>query len=458
MKNHLFYSALLVWVVLLVLLGMHWLPSVSVGGAPLRRVDLLGDVRMPEPDTLECDSDTLPLPPVAKPAFVDTCCTGMTCIDDFSDSTCRGMSRFYEALDRMDEGRPVRVAVFGDSFIEADILTADLRKLLQERYGGQGVGYVDITSITYGFRPTVRQSFDCWDSHASTDSTGFRSEWQGISGRYFFARPGAWVELRGTSKYAPQLDTCGRATLYYCNRDPQATVNVRLNGGTGRDYVLPVGDGLQKMEWEGRIGSLRCTVEQADSTLFYGIALDGHGGIAVDNFSVRGSSGLSLAGIPARTLRGFEALRPYDLLILQYGLNVATPKGKAYDRYRQGMARTITHLKECFPQASILLLSVGDRDYKTEEGDLRTMPGIKNLVRYQQAIAADNAIAFWNLYEAMGGEGSMAGLAARKPPLANYDYTHINHRGGAYIAQLLYETLVYGKQQFDRRREYEGGE
>ena len=33
--------------------------------------------------------------------------------------------------------------------------------------------------------------------------------------------------------------------------------------------------------------------------------------------------------------------------------------------------------------------------YKTEEGELRTMPGIKNLVRYQQNLAADEAVAFW---------------------------------------------------------------
>ena len=40
--------------------------------------------------------------------------------------------------------RPVRIAYFGDSFIEADILTADLREMLQQKYGGCGVGFVDV--------------------------------------------------------------------------------------------------------------------------------------------------------------------------------------------------------------------------------------------------------------------------------------------------------------------------
>lgn len=183
--------------------------------------------------------------------------------------------------------------------------------------------------------------------------------------------------------------------------------------------------------------------------------MDGTQGIVVDNFSLRGSSGLSLRSVPVWMMREFNEQRPYDLIILQYGLNVATERGRNYDRYRDGMATTIAHLKSAFPQAGILVVSVGDREYKTEEGDLRTMPGIKNLVRYQQNLAADSGVAFWNMFEAMGGEGSMADMVHAKPSLANYDYTHINFRGGKHLAELLYEALVYGKEQYDRRRAYE---
>lgn len=209
------------------------------------------------------------------------------------------------------------------------------------------------------------------------------------------------------------------------------------------------------MSVEGTIGSVRWTVERADSTLFYGLAMDGMSGITVDNFSLRGTSGLSLRSVPIQMMREFNEQRPYDLIILQYGLNVATERGRNYDRYIAGMQTTLEHLKETFPQAGILVVSVGDRDYKTAEGELRTMPGIKNLVRYQQNLAADEAVAFWNLFEAMGGEGSMARMVHAKPSMANYDYTHINFRGGKHLAGLLYEALVYGKEQYDRRRAYE---
>lgn len=453
-KNVLKYTALLMFGVMAVLLLLHFLPGVTINGRVLRRVDILGDVRpLPEADV---EADTLmPPPPKVKPAFVDTCRAGMTCIEDYSDSTLRGMTPFYQALDELKKHpRLVRIAVFGDSFIEADILTADLREMLQKRYGGCGVGFVTITSMTNGFRPTVRHSFSGWQSHSIMDSVFFDRSKQGISGHYFIPRPGAQVELRGQKTYASRLDTCKQASIFFYNKG-EVTLSASVNRGEAQtETFLPTGD-LQEMKVEGNIGSVRWTVESADSTLFYGLAMDDTQGIIVDNFSLRGSSGLSLRSVPIWMMQEFNEQRPYDLIILQYGLNVATPRGWNYDGYRDGMTATIAHLKEAFPRAGILIVGVGDRDYKTEDGNLRTMPGIKNLVRYQQNLAADNGIAFWNLFEAMGGEGSMVKLVHAQPSMANYDYTHINFRGGKHLAGLLYEALVYGKEQYDRRRAYE---
>lgn len=455
MKNYFIYPMWLTLIVLLFLLALHWLPAAEIGGYPLRRVDLLGDLRYPDSDEMASDSAVIVLPPVPKPAFVDTCRSGMTCIEDYSDSAGRGMKPFYQAIDRLSEGDGrVRIAVFGDSFIEADIFTADLREMLQKRFGGCGVGFVTITSSVNGYRPTVRHSFGGWQSHAVTDTTFFDRKKQGVSGHYFVPRKGAYVELRGQNKYASLLDTCRQASIFFYNKDT-VTLNVRVNRDRSKEYVCAPSGELRQVSVEGNIGSVRWSVDRADSTLFYGLAMDGERGVILDNFSLRGSSGLSIRGISVEMLRQFNRRRPYDLIILEYGLNVATKHGRNYDKYRKGLLTSIEHLKNCFPQAGILLLSVGDRNYKTETGDLRTMPGVKNLVRYQQSIAAESGVAFWNMFEAMGGEGSMAKLVHAKPSMANYDYTHINFRGGRHLAGLLYEALIYGREQYERRRAYE---
>lgn len=451
-KNVLQNTVWLAVLVLAALLLLHFLPAWDLGGHRMRRVDLLADVRRPDGPVAEEDS-LLPPPPRVKPAFVDSCPPGMTCIEDYGDSAFRCMSAFYRALDEAGS-RPVRIAYLGDSFIEGDILTADLRHLLQQRYGGCGVGYVDITSQTYGFRPTVRHAFNGWESHAWTDTLGFDRTRQGIAGRYFIPRPGAYAELRGQSEYASRLDTCLRAGLLFCSSQP-VELTVSLNRAAAQTLHFSPSARMQMAEVEGRIGQVRWTVQQADSAVFYGMFMEGDRGIVVDNLSLRGSSGLSIRTIPGARLRDFNRLRPYDLIVLQYGLNVATERGRNYDRYVAGMHTTIEHLKEAFPQASILLVGVGDRDYKDEDGQLRTMPGILHLVRYQQNLAADNGIAFWNLFEAMGGKLSMASLVDAQPAMANRDYTHINFRGGKHLAELLFQVLVHGKEEYDRRRAYE---
>jgi hypothetical protein len=84
------------------------------------------------------------------------------------------------------------------------------------------------------------------------------------------------------------------------------------------------------------------------------------------------------------------------------------------------------------------------------------MSGVRNLVRYQQSIAMEANIAFWNLHAAMGGDDSMAKLVHAKPAMANYDYAHINFRGGKHLAELLFNTIIYGKQQHEKRRAYHG--
>lgn len=457
-KNYLKYSLGLVLTVFVALLALHWLPAITIDGHTMRRVDLLSEVRYSKQQPLKADSDTIPLPPVVKPAFVDTCRTGMTCIEDYSDSTFRGMRPFYEALNRLSSGdeedRQVRIAVFGDSFIEADIFTADLREMLQKRFGGCGVGFVAITSATNGFRPTVRHTFGGWESHAVTDSIGFDKKLQGISGHYFIPRRGAFVELRGQKKYASLLDTCQRSTIFYLSKD-SLSLTASVNKGDAQLFSVLPSAHLQTSEVEGNIGSVRWSAGEADSTRFYGVAMDGKQGIVLDNFSLRGSTGLSLRDIPQRMLKEFNRVRPYDLIVLEYGLNVATERGRNYDKYQKGLLTAIEHLKNCFPQAGVLLLSVGDRDYKDDEGELRTMPGVKNLVRYQQHTAALSGIAFWSMFEAMGGEESMATLVHAKPAMANLDYTHINFRGGRFLAGLLYETLIYGKEQYDKRKAYE---
>lgn len=485
MKNFNGRAFLLTLLVLLFLLAAGMLPGIELGGTKLRKVDMLSDLRVKQQDAdgqnvpivdmdaigkmIEADTgaDSMPaamplpdrpdvLPEKAsslqgKPYILstDSCREGLTCIEDYSDSI-GGLSHFYASLNAIGEmDRPVRIAVFGDSFIEGDIFVSDLRQMLQKQFGGSGIGYVDITSNVAGFRPTVLHTFSGWSSHSAVDSAYARKK-LGPTGHYFVAgKKGAWVNLEGTSRYATLCKKGERSYIYYENKNPLMTLSASVNGGPA-DTILPSVSGhMAQSHIDGDISSVRWTVQNPDSALFFGVSMESRSGVLVDNFTMRGSAGHHILSVPRDRMKTFARLRQYDLIILEYGLNVASDKVTDYSYYTVSLVKIINTLRACFPGTSILVMSVGDRCAKDEYGDYVTMPGVRELVAYQQAAAMKTGVCFWNLYEAMQSVGGMNAFVNSEPAKANKDYTHINFRGGREVARMLYESLMFGKELYD---------
>lgn len=458
-RNYLHHVLWLVLIILIALLAAYWLPDINIAGVEMRRVDMLSEITGAENGGDETDSVNLMLSDsiieAHKPEFVDSCRSGMTCIEDYSDDG-RGMAPFYEAL-RSSKSRPVRIAVLGDSYIEGDIFTADLRNMLQDAYGGCGVGFVPISSETSGFRRSVIHRFGGWSEFSATVNRKRYDHNKGIiSGRYFLPDSSAWMQLSGQKTYCTRLNECEQSSIYMLSNSSN-TITASINGGAdSRTFYVEASSDIQCLTVDGNIHRVRWTsLHLGGNYVFYGASMDGLNGIILDNFSLRGCSGSNLAYLHDDMISKFHHVRPYDLVILMYGLNVATSRGADYGNYKRSMGNAINKLKANMPGTGFLVVSVGDREERID-GNFRTMRGVKNLIRYQQAIAADCGVAFWNLYEAMGGEGSIVKMVNSKPAEANLDYTHINFRGGRHLAKIFFETLQYGKERYDRRCEYEG--
>lgn len=503
--NQIARTFILVGLVVAILLGLHFLPKLSVGDSDLRRVNILSDVlsevheddlggmpvipdvpapqvtQAPQTSLLPPEGDTLlqattetPSGTVGKagaPEMVgetstseiirtsaDSVAAGATPILDYSQGRPGGMARFYQQLARVGQlGRPVRVAYYGDSFIEGDIFTADLRELLQDEFGGCGVGWVDCASQVNGFRTTVTHSYS-GIREFEVVKRPFSQQNQGIAQRYFTAQNGARMTYKGT-KVRRHLASWERA-IFYLRTGSGVTLQTLVNGDTtmvdhveGSQNLQAVVHSAQDLQSAGdsvpqrsSISSLSYTVSNIGSaTLLYGVALEPEQGVVVDNFSMRGSAGYTLSQIPAATLAQFAAQRPYDLIVVHFGLNVANSKQGNYSGYIKQMGQAIDHLRQAYPQAAILVVSMPDRDQRTDAG-LRTMRGVEQLVAYQQLMASDHGVSFFNLFQAMGGRESMKTLVDRG--LANKDYTHINFAGGKHLARLLYESIMAGYHSY----------
>jgi len=139
-------------------------------------------------------------------------------------------------------------------------------------------------------------------------------------------------------------------------------------------------------------------------------------------------------------------MRRYDLIVIQYGLNVAVERTKDYGFYRDRMVAIIKHIRTCFPGADVLLLGVSDRS-KVVGGERHTMSAVKNLRRAQREAALEAGVAFWDVYEAMGGEDGMVDYVKRN--WAAKDYTHLSFQGGRELANALYDAIILEKTLYD---------
>lgn len=104
------------------------------------------------------------------------------------------LSNFYRALHQR-EGQ-IRIAYYGDSSIEGDLVSQTLRDSLQRRFGGKGVGFVPITTNVSGFRRSVRHRFSPNWFTCKVVTNNYRKLPRGITGEYYTI----W-------RYAPQRDS-----------------------------------------------------------------------------------------------------------------------------------------------------------------------------------------------------------------------------------------------------------
>ena len=364
-----------------------------------------------------------------------------TQIEDFTAGHT-GLHRFFTALDNIDElGRPVRIAFVGDSFIEGDILVADFRAMMQAQYGGRGVGFLPITSVVAQYRPTIKQSANGWNSYSIINN---RSKKYIISGVQFEPSSNNASFKYQMVDFRPGLEEASSLKVYYSKNEK--TELILNNNDETLTYELPSSDTMTQFELSGQFTNGTLQFKNAKGLNAIGVAFEDNHGVSVDNFALRGNSGIVMSALDSESCRQLQQIRPYDLIILQYGLNVASDSVRDYSWYRNQMIPVVTHIQHCFPGSDVLILSVSDRS-RNVGGAYSTMPAVVALLRAQRQIAQSAEVTFWSIFAAMGGENGMVNYVNRN--WASKDYTHLNFNGGREIANVLFDAIMAEKSLFD---------
>jgi len=88
-----------------------------------------------------------------------------------------------------------------------------------------------------------------------------------------------------------------------------------------------------------------------------------------------------------------------------------------------------------------VVVGVGDVG-KLTDGKAEAFTHIFKIKEAQKAASFKAGFAFFDLFEAMGGQGSMIKWANGDPKLAMSDYTHFNKPGGKKVADWLYKAIM----------------
>lgn len=351
---------------------------------------------------------------------------------DYSEGQS-ALRRLRAAL-REGRSRSVRIAFVGDSFIEGDILVAPFRQALQQRYGGKGVGYVPLTSPVARFRQSIQQRFEgAWRQTLASKSNS----------RTLFTLSETFATATASASTSYKLTNADRVTLHYVSDTIPVAITYGINGGERQHVELPASHGaLAEYTFpHGAVKQFDLASEGGDGTRFYGVCFDGMTGISVDNYSLRGSSGTKLTAVSSALTAQLSRFRPYDLIILSYGLNVLSPKDNndSYEWYYDAMAKSIEHIQQLYPHATILLMSLSDRA-TLHEGEIHPLNGVARVLRIQHRLAQRYGLLFWNTHEAMASLGGIKGFVDKG--WAAKDYTHISMAGGTQLAKLLTADLI----------------
>lgn len=364
----------------------------------------------------------------------------------------------------------VRILHYGDSQLEGDRITDYIRNKMQLIYGGIGPGILLPKEPTASSRGSmtvsesasiVKKAIYIKKSKADSGSYGIGGASYSITGpsTQFLGWKMLDSALGKVATYAegkeevthPYLNFKNgylgysrskrykQVSLLYAANSP-FEVTMTADGDTQKSTLVPL-LGFNKKTWAiAAKKELKLSFTNGEYPNILGVALDGDRGVAVDNFAMRGSSGLGFSTINRSLYRQQLSQMNVCAIVLQYGVNVIPNVRTNYDYYKKGLKRQLKSIKAAYPGVSIIVIGPSDMSRK-EDDKMVSYSNIPALRDAMKESALETGCCFWDLYEAMGGQNSM--VAWVKKGLAQKDYTHFSYKGAKYVGEMFFSAMQY---------------
>ena len=364
---------------------------------------------------------------------------------------------FSELITIRDKEGSTRILHYGDSQIEGDRITSFIREYLQNEFGGKGPGLllpgmVVPLTVSVKMKSSGNWRLFTWkevkDSVIRHNKLGVMLQFSGYSNPpnsvlQNTSKKIASFNIRNSSicpVHAKSYDIC---TILYGKNTVPVSLQIRSNGSLLKsDTLKTISSGYISKSYRLKSPEqVEFIFEGATGPDLYGIALDGSYGVAMDNIPLRGSAGLEFTKTDRAMLEKMYNNLNVSLVLLQFGVNVAPNIVESYSYYERAFYRQLKLLKQIKPDLSIVVMGISDMARK-EGGQVVSYPNLERIRNAQKNAAFKAGCAFWDSYEAMGGEGSMSDWVFSDPPLARKDFVHLTYTGSNKLAEVFLKSLM----------------
>jgi lysophospholipase L1-like esterase len=374
---------------------------------------------------------------------------------------------FNDLFERFDvceeQNEIIHILHYGDSQIESDRITGYVRQKLQEKFGGKGPGLlpavqpIPSSSVAQSASGNIERYIisGSLQNRISSRCYGALGQVGSVSGESVIS-----VQVRNWKQTFENVKEFQKIRLFVGR--PGANFSADLTVPNQEDVmkrkIKDRNKPVNVLTWELNEPAKKFTLKLHGSGEIYGMAADGIAGIAIDNIPFRGSSGTFFTTMDSTVLGAMLQELNTQLILLEFGGNMmpVIKSDKPVENYKKQMSNQIAFLKRLCPLSKIILIGPADMSVKIS-GKLQTYPYLVKMTEALKEAALQNNVAFWNMYEVMGGKNSMIEWVKNTPPLAAPDYIHFSTKGAEKIADLFYESLIiyYDYYHFKKEREKE---
>ncbi|MDW8302701.1 MAG: LysM peptidoglycan-binding domain-containing protein [Bacteroidia bacterium] len=373
------------------------------------------------------------------------------------------MKKFYQALDQ-SKNRKVIIVHIGDSHIQPDGYSYNMRNILQKEFGyaGRGMIFPYRAAGTHNAFTHYSEVKGKWESDFNVrKQQKFDIGLTGVTART--SDPNASVKISFRNEVSKA--DFDYVKLYY-KRSPH-TFNVKVTVNDSASFVVNcVADTASTLPYIGfrvprRTRTLTLSMERVFQTLndtlkietskffeLYGLSfeLEKENGIL---YHAVGINGAPFEAILRQNLMEVQIkeMNP-DLVIVDMGGNEYYGRGVHKESYASRLSQIVKNIQQWCPNASILLSSPHEFYYRR----YYNRNWSKDARDVTKQVAFDNNCGFWDNYAISGGRYAVPKW--QKEGLFGWDRIHLTPQGYALRGALMAQGLLNSYYIYRKGEEY----